>query len=359
MYKSIAVAVAVCGLAAPARADDRAAKLAKLMTAIKHHDTKAFTQLVVAPFEVSPPAWRSAACEKEFHAVLDHVVPARFGKLVVCLDELDLTPSTDAVQFFTYEPGGLLNIAFDLRDPNDEKPSGIMAKRDGDTPVVEREAFVQHLNGAFEVPGDAAIAAAVKKWPDARAVAAVVACFDATGKADSVVIEASNAKLDPAVAGYPKLVEAAVRGWTVKPFTVKGKPVRACMHERLSYPATSWSLAPGNDVITDQEAQFGIEAVGGVRIDWKYLERVRVAGTLTVSASELAHIANPDAIAMYHVCVDANGAVAKVTPEIAPQAAGYDALLVAKIRAWRFKPFLYDGKPTPACTMYDFQLPAH
>lgn len=118
--------VTLYGLVATAHAD-RTATLKLTLDAIKHRDAKAFAKLVVAPFEPDPPAWRSAACEKECH---DHewVKPERFGKLVACIDEFGLKQDSPD-QFFLYEPSVQVVVSFSMHDPHNEKPDGLSALR--------------------------------------------------------------------------------------------------------------------------------------------------------------------------------------------------------------------------------------
>ena len=55
-------------------------------------------------------------------------------------------------------------------------------------------------------------------------------------------------------------------------------------------------------------------------------------------------------VGVYKVCVDASGHVAAVSTLKATGFAAYDNKITTSMRAWSFKPFLINGKPTPVCT---------
>lgn len=56
------------------------------------------------------------------------------------------------------------------------------------------------------------------------------------------------------------------------------------------------------------------------------------------------------------VCVDARGAVASATMIGTTKYPAYDALLVANVRAWRYRPYTVNGTPVPACSAVTFQF---
>ncbi len=177
------------------------------------------------------------------------------------------------------------------------------------------------------------------------------ACFDAAGKLDKIEVTGSNAKLDPAFAGYPAAVTAAARTWTVKPFTVRGKPVRACVQDTASDPPN----APGLDeeIVRDIEESEARSANITLTIPPKYFERLRTAGTATLTSAEIAKLGGKPSVAVYSVCIDTTGAIAKVTPIVAATPAATDQAITSKLRAWRFKPFLFDGRAMAMCASYD------
>ncbi|MCX5741689.1 MAG: hypothetical protein NT062_04215 [Proteobacteria bacterium] len=56
----------------------------------------------------------------------------------------------------------------------------------------------------------------------------------------------------------------------------------------------------------------------------------------------------------FKVCIDEAGAIASVG-QISPTGyPGYDATLAAGIRGWRYRPYLVNGKATPACAVVTF-----
>jgi TonB family protein len=48
-------------------------------------------------------------------------------------------------------------------------------------------------------------------------------------------------------------------------------------------------------------------------------------------------------------CVDETGAVQEATTVIASPLPKFDAIALGHVRAWRFHPYLIDGKPAPVC----------
>ncbi len=53
-------------------------------------------------------------------------------------------------------------------------------------------------------------------------------------------------------------------------------------------------------------------------------------------------------------CVDETGAVQEAATVIASPLPSFDAIALRHVRAWRFHPFLVDGKPAAACAASTF-----
>jgi TonB family protein len=50
------------------------------------------------------------------------------------------------------------------------------------------------------------------------------------------------------------------------------------------------------------------------------------------------------------VCIGASGEVTAASVMKSSGYSAYDANLVAGIRSWRYRPYVADGKPVPACS---------
>jgi hypothetical protein len=80
----------------------------------------------------------------------------------------------------------------------------------------------------------------------------------------------------------------------------------------------------------------------------------RIRGSIAIEPDE------PDAeaiaesstgvVGVLHLCIDEQGRVDRITMPMSTCYPGYDAKLKREVRAWIYRPFLLDGKPTRVCT---------
>ena len=89
------------------------------------------------------------------------------------------------------------------------------------------------------------------------------------------------------------------------------------------------------------------------------LEKLRVAGDTKILPSDrdreaIARGQQTAIVGVFKVCVDDSGAVASTRLLRSTNYRDYDAKLEREIKAWRYRPFVVDGKPTPVCTAVTF-----
>jgi len=58
--------------------------------------------------------------------------------------------------------------------------------------------------------------------------------------------------------------------------------------------------------------------------------------------------------AVFLVCVAADGSVAQASLRVPTKYAEYDAALQSAIERWRYRPYMVDGAPVPACSTVEF-----
>jgi len=61
------------------------------------------------------------------------------------------------------------------------------------------------------------------------------------------------------------------------------------------------------------------------------------------------------AVLVAKICIDAAGAVSSVDVTKSCGSADGDQSVVAKLRAWKFRPYLVNGQPSPFCTVKMFR----
>ncbi len=89
------------------------------------------------------------------------------------------------------------------------------------------------------------------------------------------------------------------------------------------------------------------------------LEQRRISGEKRIvpSESDKLKIRRDDksqVIASMKMCLNGSGTVARVTTMKSSGYPGYDAKIRGKMRQWRYKPFMVNGKAVPVCTSVTF-----
>src|SRR5262249_4694994 len=73
-----------------------------------------------------------------------------------------------------------------------------------------------------------------------------------------------------------------------------------------------------------------------------------------VTKTEIERSDKDKVVASFKLCIDTSGQVTTVIQLKTSGFASYDNKLAAGMRAWTFKPFLLNGRPTPVCTAETF-----
>jgi protein TonB len=89
------------------------------------------------------------------------------------------------------------------------------------------------------------------------------------------------------------------------------------------------------------------------------LRGLRIAGETQLHPPDPVKIAmvrdgKTTAVAGFQVCLAATGEVSRVTPMKSSGYAAYDAVLTEGLRAWRYRPYLLNGRGIPVCGMVTF-----
>ncbi len=90
------------------------------------------------------------------------------------------------------------------------------------------------------------------------------------------------------------------------------------------------------------------------------VEQQRIAGTMMIVppddvVDQIGRERNAKVTGIFKVCIDRAGAVQSAKTLKATGYPGYDAKLTSTIEAtWKYRPFLFEGKPAPVCTAVTF-----
>ena len=86
------------------------------------------------------------------------------------------------------------------------------------------------------------------------------------------------------------------------------------------------------------------------------LRALRISGAddLQPDAATAAAMTAPRAVASVKLCVDTAGAVAGAQLIKSSGSPAWDAEILEGMRAWRFRPFLVNGRAVPICTAFTF-----
>lgn len=281
------------------------------------------------------------ACAAEL-AVTGPVTPARFPTFARCLAGLKLRASTrksmrDDIAVLTYGAGFEVEARI-VREPAGARLRwiGFASRRDGDAPTISSDALeALRIAGDRHGPVDPAVATKL----EGETFAWMHVCIDPTG-----AVTSTRSHLTSSLEGLEAFT-AAARAWKFRPFAIDGKPIAACSMARMVYPPSAAS--------TDEELPLPPRA-DRLHVTPTLLERYRRAGTKMVipddvDMTRLAKATGPVEVrGQFEYCVDAAGAVDRVTIVQPTGLSGYDRKIVATIQRWMFAP------PAPACATVTF-----
>jgi hypothetical protein len=110
-----------------------------------------------------------------------------------------------------------------------------------------------------------------------------------------------------------------------------------------------------SDLAAGSGGASGAVPPGARTVPPRELEQLRVAGETQVApdAAEqrlMARCRVSRVHASIKLCLDDTGAPVFVEQLRSSRLSGYDARLLAAVRAWRYRPYLVDGKPAAVCS---------
>ena len=94
------------------------------------------------------------------------------------------------------------------------------------------------------------------------------------------------------------------------------------------------------------------------------IEALRISGETQILppggvASEMVHDNHMRSTGAFRVCLTTTGAVSSVVMVVSTKYPAYDEVLAAGLRAWRYRPFLVDNRPTAVCGNVTFIYAMH
>jgi len=123
---------------------------------------------------------------------------------------------------------------------------------------------------------------------------------------------------------------------------------------RTSPSSPSPRLVPGksSSAVTDPDAEPRV-------VPPTTLNALRIAGEEAIypdldTKKAIHALGNPRLNGRFKVCLTAHGTIASVTMMKSTGSIHYDRRIERMIYAWRYRPFLIDGEPAPACTAVTF-----
>ncbi len=171
-------------------------------------------------------------------------------------------------------------------------------------------------------------------------------CLDETGALRTVM---PGAAADPrAAAAFARVV----RTWKFQPFVVAGTPTAVCAITSLEYPAPPRPPTPRLPK-PPALSKAGNLVYNVSPTDLK-LERVQGEKAVVPDDKDKIRLKNRRLIGSFKLCVDEMGRYEKGTILKSTEVPRYDAKLARAIMAWRYRPYLVDGKAIPFCTAATF-----
>lgn len=305
---------------------------------------------MLGPSVVNGGLWfPDPTCESEF-AVPGEVGGGRLDELARCLTLVQLRPGSreDSLPdgaLLTYAPG------FELEAQFTEKPSGTwlswigyVARRDtaDALPTITPEALEALRTAGAREPAVQGLAPSIATSRRKYAFAWVKVCIDAEGTVTGAhVRQASSTRaLDAFV--------AASADWKFRPFAPKGQPIPVCSLVLLGSP-----LAPA---LAHEKIPMPMT---GDKPQVAPDDLVRVAGERLIAPDDddkvrIEKAGNPRLVGSFKVCLDTNGKVTDVHVLRSTGLPTYDNLIIARVSAWRYQPYLDDDVAKPVCTAVNF-----
>jgi TonB family protein len=342
-----------------AEAESRDSVRGEVVSALAKGDTARLKRLVKLPLKASGLWFDSAKC-KGF-AGRDVVVDAAaFARFVGCIKELGLREPIGPNRYVhaIYGPG----VPVYLLIESSEKPRwvGVMGPRaavgggDGVVPL-EPAVFGANVTGfSREVVPDAALRAKLDAGTTAVSTTLQI-CVDAKGAIEKVSVTTSAAE-----PGFDQLASKAAKAWQVKPFELRGKPVRACTLVNLGYPK-QW-LKP--DIVVEAPPPPPPPGppgtpTGAPNVSPTVIEPLRKSGEKNLrppaeTVEQMKADGKTKIVGSFKMCLSTAGTVSMVDVLKSTGYSEYDTLIRLAMVDWTYRPYEVKGKPSPVCTAVTF-----
>ncbi|HEX2691244.1 MAG TPA: hypothetical protein VHN14_31745 [Kofleriaceae bacterium] len=101
-----------------------------------------------------------------------------------------------------------------------------------------------------------------------------------------------------------------------------------------------------------------------VQLEPRVLQGLRISGETqlrpsTVTQDQMIRKGLTSVHGVVKVCIATSGSIASATMTVSTKFTEYDETLLSAVRAWRYRPYLFNGAPVPACSMISFIYTLH
>jgi hypothetical protein len=358
--------IVACGPATkPAPTDVRVA-LTDAMTKAAT-DVATMSRLLRGPVVIGGLWFADPTCASSFGAGRT-VDPIRSAELARCLVGLRLTASTRAdaladVVVMTYAPG--FEVEARIVSESDGPRLGwigFASHSQNDALPTISAATLESLRvaGAVAVPLPVEVTKVLDadrlrmietegRWVESQAgfhFTWIKTCLDEAGAVRSVTPYETTHPL------HQRSVVEVAKQWRFKPFTIQDQPAAVCAMTRVEYPPAAAPQPEELPLPLPPPRTRGGPIVLASVVGPRLLETRRTAGNrlLVPDDTDKLGLNGQRLESRFRYCVDETGAVDTVVPLRSTGVAGYDAKLLAGIRAWKYAPYEVDGHPTAVCT---------
>jgi hypothetical protein len=220
-------------------------------------------------------------------------------------------------------------------------------------PTITLHALEQ-LRAAGDPSGpiDPAVASTIELDPTPKSHAAFAwfkVCIDDIGSVNEIYVhEMTSVKAKDAFLG-------AIQTWKFQPFVIEGQAVPVCAMVRMTYP---YGQGPVTEVLPLPPAPSKTKRdpfVFAEGTKHALLEGHRIAGQIMIAPDDETKKAIHNAgirrvMGTFRLCMDETGKVETVLPLRSTGVASYDRRIIGGMLAWRYSPYMIDGRAVAVCT---------
>ena len=329
--------------------NDPASAHERLVSAAKQHDAAAIASLLRAPLSYGGLWFADRGCAAKFPtaATLGADQLAAFAKCIAAL-KLESSPRRSALAdgvILTYDPGIEIELRFGVDDTGAWLSSiGYLGRREpGDPePTISPSALELRREAGMREPELDADAHTkldedINLSGNTYAYAWLRVCVDPNGAVTTSPRDGSSQAAEDVFA-------AAVRDWRFRPFDPGGSAFTVCTLKRFTY-----GTSPTDEVLPLPQLPGPLRTVSPDALGKRIAGVPEVAPTEPIKL-ELAKHHNPALFGVFRFCLAETGAVDNVTTVLSSGNTDYDALIKTAIHAWRYKPYVSNGKPAAICS---------